>query len=181
MKLLKSRRSAQPKELNRRPSGFLARIVPWASVMGASLLAVLPIIASAPALPPFGFMAFIAWRQIHPSLLPVWAGLPLGLFDDLFNGQPFGSSTLLWSIAILLIDQFENRFPIRHFIFEWLFASLLIVSYLIASLGLADLGGGSSSIRLIYPQLGLSILCYPLVGRALVVLDRLRLAPIRVI
>ena len=67
------------------------------------------LIASAPVLPPLGFLAFVAWRQLRPGLLPVWAGLPLGLFDDLFSGQPFGTAVMLWSIAAIVLDVIEAR------------------------------------------------------------------------
>ena len=71
------------KRINRAPSPFIARSVPWLSIMLASLLPAWLLIASAPVMPPIAFLMLLAWRQLRPGLLPVWAGLPLGLFDDL--------------------------------------------------------------------------------------------------
>ena len=107
------------KTINRAPSPFLARAVPWLSVMLASLAPTMPLIASAPVLPPLGFMFLLSWRQLRPGLLPVWAGLPLGLFDDLYSGQPFGSAMLTWSLAMIVLDVIEARFPWRSFLFDW--------------------------------------------------------------
>lgn len=132
-------------------------------------------IASAPILPPFGFLMLLAWRQLRPGLLPVWVGLPLGLFDDLYSGQPMGSAIFLWSAAIIAIDIVETRLPWRNFLMEWIVAALLIASYIVAGLGFANATGGSTHILIVAPQIALSILIYPLIGRLVALLDRIRL------
>jgi hypothetical protein len=65
-----------------------------AAILFGSLPPWLPIIAPAPVPPPLGFLLLLAWRLLRPGLLPPWAGLPLGLFDDLYSGQPTGSGPL---------------------------------------------------------------------------------------
>ena len=64
--------------INRAPSPVLAISLPWLLVMLGSLSPTWPVIASAPLLPPFGFLLLVAWQQLRPGLFPVWAGLPLG-------------------------------------------------------------------------------------------------------
>ena len=157
---------------------MLANGLPWVSIALASCLSGIMMIASAPIIPPLGFLVFIAWRQLRPGLLPVWAGLPLGIVDDLYSGQPFGSAVLLWSIAAIALDVIELRLPWRTFITEWLVASGMITAYIILCLAIANMGGGATSIVVMLPQMALSVLFYPIVGSLVGYLDRLRLSPI---
>lgn len=165
------------RSINREPSPLLARGIPWATIAIASILPTLLVIASAPILPPLGFLTFVAWRQLRPGLLPVWAGLPLGIFDDLYSGQPFGSAILLWSVAAITLDIVETRLPWRNFLTEWLVASGMIAVYIILSLALANWSGASTPLQVVVPQIVISLLFYPLVGRAVAFFDRLRLTP----
>jgi len=167
------------RQINRAPSPILAKATPWATIMLASLCPALPFIASAPALPPFGFMILLAWSQVRPGLLPVWAGLPLGLFDDLYSGQPIGSAILLWSLAMLASDIIEARYPWRNFITEWLVASGFMAAYLLLGLAFANAAGANTAAVVILPQLLLAVLAYPLAGRIVAKFDRLRLVPFR--
>ncbi len=73
----------------------------------------------------------LAWRQLRPGLLPLWAGLPLGAFDDLFSGQPFGSGILLFSLALIGLDLLDMRFPWRGFWQDWFVATGFIAAYLV--------------------------------------------------
>lgn len=165
------------KRINRAPSPVLAIGVPWATIMLASLSPTWPILASAPILPPFGFMLLVAWRQGHPGLLPVWAGLPLGAFDDLFSGQPLGSAILLWSLTMILLELVEARFPWRNFLLDWLVSSVLICIYLVMSLLFANAAGASASIEILAPQTMTALFLFPLAGRLVAMFDRFRLVP----
>lgn len=177
-----SRESETPRQrINRAPSPVIARTIPWASILVASILPGWLLIASAPVFPPLGFLFFVSWRQLRPGLLPVWSGLPLGLFDDLFSGQPFGSAVFLWSMAAIALDVVEARLPWRNFLTEWLVAIGLILAYIILCLALANIAGAAAPIKVIVPQIVISILAYPLVGRVIAVLDRLRLTPFRIL
>ena len=173
--------AAFPKQINRLHSPFLARVVPWLSIMLGSFCVGLPLIASAPILPPFSFLLLIAWRQLRPGVLPVWAGLPLGLFDDLFSGQPFGSAILLWSVTMIAMEIVEARFPWRSFVTDWLAASLMIMLYLLLGLGLSNAAGGQVPTYILLPQMPLSALVFPLAGRLVNWLDALRLLRFRTI
>lgn len=169
------------KRINRGPSPLLAVTMPWITVMLGSLSPLLPLIASAPVLPPFGFLILLAWRQLRPGLIPVWAGLPLGFVDDLFSGQPLGSATLLWSLALIAFDAVEARFPWRNVVINWLEAAALIAVYLVLSLLCANAAGGRTHLLTIVPQIGISVLIFPLVGRFVAASDRFRLLPFRVL
>jgi len=165
------------RRINRVPSPTLAFGTPWLTVMLFSLAPILPIVASAPVMPPLGFMLLLAWRQVRPGLLPVWAGVPLGMFDDIYSGQPFGSAVLLWTVAAIVLDLYEARFPFRHFLFDWLVSSVMVCAYLALSLVFANATGASASLSVIAPQALTSILLLPLMGRLVSALDRFRLLP----
>lgn len=167
------------RRINRAPSPLLAISLPWIFIASMSVLTTILFIASAPIMPPLGFLAYIAWRQLRPGLLPVWAGLPLGLIDDLYSGQPFGSAVMLWSLAAIALDIVETRLPWRNFITEWTVASVLIALYICSGLALANLAVAKTPIVFVVPQICISILVYPLVGRAVALFDRLRLTPFR--
>ncbi|MCW1381821.1 rod shape-determining protein MreD [Novosphingobium sp. KCTC 2891] len=176
--------TARPEDLvrnriNRAPSPLLAVGLPWASVMLASMVSFSPIIASAPVLPPLAFMVLLAWRMLRPSLLPVWIGLPLGAWDDLFSGQPFGSAIVLWSAAMLAMEVIDARFLWRGFVQDWLAGSALLAAYLLLSSTFASFATGYPLPLSIGPQLLLSVVVFPPVTRVVALLDRVRLLPLR--
>jgi len=132
-----------------------------------------------PALPPLGFLVFLGWRIMRPGLLPMWVGAPLGAFDDLFSGQPFGSAVLLWSITMIVIELIETRFPWRGFWQDWFTASLGACLYIIAAMVLS---GGDLSLHMALatvPQMMLAVLLYPFLARLIAALDRFRLSRTR--
>ena len=177
----RARRDRFGSKINLAPSPARATAVPWLSVILGSLTPLLPFIASAPIVPPVGFMMLLGWRLVRPGLLPLWAGFPLGLFDDLFSGQPLGCGVLLWSLAMLGIEAVEARFPWRNFLLDWLTAGLALALYLMVSALFSGGGGGYARIVLIGPQLLLSILLFPIVARMVARLDRFRLMRVRAI
>ncbi len=164
--------------INRAPSPVLAVGLVWLSIALGSILSTILVITSAPLMPPLGFLTYLAWRQLRPGLLPMWAGLPLGVVDDLYSGQPFGSAVLLWSITAIVLDIVETRFPWRDFATEWLVAAAMTATYAVACLSLANLDSASTPLLTIVPQIIASILVYPLVCRLVALIDRLRLVPI---
>lgn len=169
--------AGERRRINRQPSALLARALPWASVMLGSLLGPLVWVASAPLVPPLGLLTLIAWRQLRPGLLPVWAGLPLGIVDDLYSGQPFGSAVLLWSAVTLVLDAIEARAPWRSFMTEWAVAAGLIAASLVAGALLANLIGGATPLAVVGPQIALAVIAYAPLARLVAALDRLRLVP----
>lgn len=175
----KARRDPFGSKINRTHSPLLAIGLPWLTIMFGSLTPWLPIIAPAPVLPPLGFMLLLSWRLLRPGLWPLWAGLPLGLFDDLYSGQPFGSAILLFSLTLIAIDLIELRFPWRNFWLDWLTAAAILVPYLIVAALLSGAAPTIVQLAVILPQLVMAIVLYPLVARLVARFDRLRLMRVR--
>ena len=160
-----------------REQSFLKMLaIPIASVILASMVTTLPIFPPEPLLPPFGLLMFLGWRLMRPGLLPVWSGVPFGLMDDLFSGQPFGSAGLLWSLAMLAIEIIDARAIWRDYLQDWLIAALLITAVLFGGLWVARLAHAAPDPNLLLPQIIVSILLYPLVVRICARLDSWRLA-----
>ncbi len=181
MERLNPRSRSDPfgKRINRTHSALLVYGVPWVSIMLGSLTPWLPVIAPAPVLPPFGFLMLLAWRFVRPGLLPLWAGLPLGLFDDLFSGQPLGSGILLFSLTLLVVELVEMRFPWRSFLLDWLAACAFMLFYLGAAALLSGAALTAVQFKVLLPQLLLSIVLFPIISRMVAMLDRLRLMRVR--
>ncbi len=177
----RSRSDTYGRRINRDHSIVLAHAVPWMTIMLGSLVPIIPIASAVPLMPPLGFMLLITWRLVRPGLLPLWAGFPLGLFDDLFSGQPFGSAILLWSLTMLAIEGVEARFPWRGFRLDWIAATIVIGLYLL----LAALFSGANVEAAIgfalIPQFLLSALLFPLIARIVAALDRFRLLRLKIV
>ena len=155
--------------INRTPSPIRVGSVPYLSIMLASLLPVLLIADVMPLLPSLGFLMLLAWRMVRPGLLPLWVGAPLGAFDDLFSGQPFGSAMLLWSLALIGIELIEARFPWRGIWQDWFSAELAAVLVWLTP----------EMLVVALPQALLAVLLYPILARMVASLDRFRLARAR--
>lgn len=155
------------------PQRIWPSLKPALTVMLASALTLVPIIASFPLLPPFGLLMLLAWRLAREEALPVWSPLLLGLFDDLLSGQPFGSAMLLWTLTFVAIDLFDTRLVARDFWQDWLIAGggiagVLIVSRLIA----APLGAHVDTLLLL--QIAVSVMLYPVAALIVAWTDRER-------
>ena len=161
---------------DREPSLLKMLAIPIASIAMASMVTTLPFLTTQPILPPFGFLMFLSWRLMRPGLLPVWSGVPFGLMDDVFSGQPFGSAGLLWSLAMLAIEVVDSRAIWRDYLQDWLIASVLIALVLLGGLWIAGLAHAAPGPVILLPQIILSILLYPLVVRICARLDSWRLA-----
>ncbi len=126
-------------------------------------------------------MMLLAWRIVRPGMWPLWIGLPLGAFDDLFSGQPFGSAILLWSLAMITIEVIDMRFPWRTYIQDWMMVVIALALYLVGS---ALLSGAPTTLHMLLgllPQFLLAALLFPLMARLVARLDRLRLTRVRVV
>ncbi len=167
------------RRINRAPSPWRARSLPYVTIMLGSLLPTLLIADLMPLSPPFGLLMLLGWRMVRPGLLPLWAGAPLGAFDDLFSGQPFGSAILLWSLAMIAIEMIETRFPWRGFWQDWFTGSVIALVYWIVSLLVSGARLTPELLAVALPQALLSVLLYPIVARLVSGLDRFRLARAR--
>lgn len=157
------------------PNPLVQQAVPVMTVMLASLLALMPYIATVPIVPPFGFLVLLSWRLLRTDLWPVWAALPLGAFDDLFNGAPIGTSMALWTIVFVAIDLADRRVVWRNHRQDWMIAAAAIAFVLLGTLAVENLTGGGTPALLLVPQLIVSVLVFPIVSRLTAALDGVRL------
>jgi rod shape-determining protein MreD len=155
---------------------YRRRFVPVASTLGASLLALVPIVASTPLVPEIALLVVISWRLLRPEIWPAHMALALGLFNDLVAGHPLGQSMALWTLLFLFCDFVDSRLGFRDYWMDWLIAAAAIIFYTGASWYIASLMGSSMRFSVMLPQIGVAILVYPLVARLVLALDRWRLA-----
>lgn len=164
------------RRINRTQSPLRTTIVPYATILIASALPIFLLADVMPIAPPLGFLLFLSWRIIRPELLPMWVGVPLGAFDDLFSGQPFGSAILLWSLTMIAFEIIETRFPWRGFWQDWFTAGLAIVLYILSAMVVSGAPLSSHQLLAAVPQLLLSVLLYPIISRMVAGFDRFRLS-----
>lgn len=162
--------------IERHPSPMKILLVPIVSVMLASMLTAFPIFTDLPLLPPMGYLVMLGWRLMRPGIWPAWIGLPLGLFDDLWSGQPFGSAALIWSLTMLAIELVDARAVWRDHWQDWFLGAIAITLALLGGLAITDLAYRAPDASVIVPQILLSILLFPLVIRLCARLDGWRLA-----
>lgn len=155
---------------------FRRQAVPVLTTLAASLLDLLPIVATAPLVPDFAFLVLIAWRLLRPEMWLAHMALPLGLFNDLVAGHPIGQSMALWTITFLIFDLIDSRVGWRDYWMDWLFASAAIAFHSFGGWYIARAMGSGTPYMVMVPQLILSIIAYPLVARIVLALDRWRLA-----
>ncbi len=167
--------------INRAPDPWRVQSVPYGSIMLASFLPVFLIADTMPLAPSFGFLMLLAWRMVRPGLLPLWSGALLGAFDDLVSGQPFGCAIFLWSIAMIVIELIEARFPWRGFWQDWFTASVIAIIYWLATLLFSGASITPEMLGVAAPQALLAVLLYPIIARVVATLDRFRLARARTI
>lgn len=162
--------------IERHQSPLKILLVPILSVMAGSMITAMPLFADEPLLPPTGFLMLLAWRLMRPGIWPTWIGLPLGMFDDLHSGQPFGSAAFLWSLTMLAIEVIDSRAIWRDHMQDWFLAAAAILLVLIGGVAVSGLAHWAPELEVILPQIILSILVFPLVVRLCARLDKWRLA-----
>jgi rod shape-determining protein MreD len=158
-----------------RAARIRVRAVPVVATIIASLASLLPMVSTAPLLPPAGFVMLLAWRLLRPELWPVWIGLPLGLVDDLVSGQPLGTAMSLWTLTLLILDLIDSYMIWRDYWIDWAVATLILVLYILAGYWFSGLLGSPMPLASLIPQILLSILIFPAFVRICVRLDRWRL------
>ena len=171
----RSRRDTYGNRINRQHSTTLAVAIPWLSIMLGSIVPYVFLATAVPLVPPIGLIVLTAWRLVRPGLMPIWAGFPLGAFDDLFSGQPFGSAILLWSLALIAIEVIEQRLPWRTFVQDWFTASIIFLTYSVAAFVISGASITMPAFVGLGPQLVLAILIFPFAARVVARLDRFRL------
>ncbi|MGZ8351230.1 MAG: rod shape-determining protein MreD [Allosphingosinicella sp.] len=154
---------------------FRRQYVPLLSTVAAILLGLLPIVADWPLWPDFGFLLLITWRLLWPEVWTVRMALGLGLLADLVTGEPLGQSMLLWTTLFLIFDLIDTRLGFRDYMMDWLVAAGAILFHTVGSWYITLMMGSDVRFGLLLPQLGLTILAYPVATRLVLALDRWRL------
>jgi rod shape-determining protein MreD len=149
--------------------------VPIVSTVAACLLALLPIVVSSPLIPDFALLVLIAWRLLRTEMWTATTALPLGLFNDLVAGHPLGQSMALWTTLFLAFDIMDARVVWRDYWMDWFIAALSIIFYTFGAWYIGHLMGSTIHFTVMLPQIGISILAYPVVARLILGLDRWRL------
>jgi rod shape-determining protein MreD len=157
------------------PSRWRLQSIPILSVMLGSMMTALPIISQSPSMPPFGLLILLAWRLLHPELLPLWIGAPLGAFDDISSGHPVGTAIFLWSLTLLAIEFIDQRIFWRDYWHDWLMVLGALMLCIGGALVIARIAGSHVPAMLIVPQIIWSALTYPLIVRLIARLDRWRI------
>jgi rod shape-determining protein MreD len=150
-------------------------VLPAITVIVGSVLTAWPAIVSAPLLPPLGFMLLLGWRLLRRDVWAVWAGLPLGLVDDVFGGNPPGTAMFSWTVVLITLSLLDTRVVYRTWWLEWLIGAVALGFVIIVSGMLARVGGLVSVIELLGPQWLLSALLLPLFIQLMALFDRWRL------
>lgn len=162
--------------INRVVSPWRAHSVHYVTILVACILPLFVIADVMPIVPPLGFLVFLAWRISRPGLMPLWIGVPLGAFDDLFSGQPFGSAIFLWSLTMIALEVIEARFPWRGFWQDWFTAGLAIVLYIGSAMVVSGATITPHLVLALVPQVVFSVLFYPVIARIVAWFDGFRLS-----
>jgi len=166
-------------KINRDHLPLLVHGIPWLSILLGSLTPMLPIISAVPILPPMGYLMLLAWRMYRPGLLPMWAGLPLGMFDDMLSGQPLGSGIVLYSITLIALDLLELNFPWRGFWQNWIIADLFLAGYLLFAAVVSGADVSLDHLPMLAPQFLFGLAMFPPLMALVGALDRLRLLRVK--
>lgn len=153
----------------------LARWIPALSVVGATLLNVLPIMSTSGWYPEFGYLTLVAWRLLRSDPWPAWWAAPMGLLNDLIIGHPVGLSVFLWSSSMLVLDLLDRRTMWRDYWIEWLLAALLLLATSWVRWRIAAVSGASLPYMMTVPGLLISIFIFPVLARFASNIDRWRL------
>ena len=151
-----------------------APLVPAGSVVGASLLASLPIVVESGWFPDFGFLMLIAWRLLRADVWPAWWAAPLGLLNDLLTGYPIGLSVTVWTLSMLALDLVDRRTIWRDYWIEWALAALLILFNEAAQWQVAAWMGAPVPFTAMIPPIIISIAAFPVAAWIVGRLDRWR-------
>ncbi|MEO5612656.1 MAG: rod shape-determining protein MreD [Sphingomicrobium sp.] len=152
-----------------------ASFLPAASVIAASLLAMLPIVSTSGWYPDFGFLVLIGWRLLRSDPWPAWWAAPLGLANDLIIGTPLGMSVVLWSATMVLLDLVDRRTMWRDYWIEWALAALLLLLGETFEYWVASLTGSAGPVAAILPPFLIAIFAFPMAAWLVARLDRWRL------
>ena len=151
---------ATKRRIGRGPTPFAAYL-PAASVVAASLLAALPIVATNGWFPNFGFLVLFGWRLLRSDPWPPWWAAPMGFLNDLITGMPIGLSVTLWSATMLALDLIDRRTMWRDYWIEWALAALFIAIDQWSQWRIAAAMGARVPFSAMAPAIAISICMFP--------------------
>ena len=151
-----------------------AAVLPAVSVVAASMLALLPIVAQVGWLPDFGFLMLLAWRLLRADAWPAWWAAPMGFANDLLTGAPIGLSVALWTGVMLAMELDDRRTEWRDYWVEWAIATVLITVDRWSDWQVAGLAGAPVPFLQVVPAIVISILAFPLAAMIVLRTDRWR-------
>ena len=152
-----------------------AAYIPAASVLAASLLDILPIVATNGWFPEFGFLMLLAWRLLRSDVWPAWWAAPMGLFNDIVTGSPIGLSVTLWTGTMLLLDLIDRRTMWKDYWIDWGLAGVLVFAYEVAEWQVASAMGAPLPFSSVAAPAIISIFAFPVVAWTAARLDSWRL------
>jgi rod shape-determining protein MreD len=155
---------------------YKRRYVPLVTTLLAILLGLFPLVVTTPLLPDIGFLVLLTWRLLRPEIWVPVVALGLGLFDDLVSGHPLGQSMALWTSIFLAFDILDHRIDYKDFWFDWFYAAIAIFFHAAGIWYIAVLMDSHTPFAQLLPQIGFTILAYPVMARMVLGLDRWRLA-----
>jgi rod shape-determining protein MreD len=158
------------------PSPWRLQGLPVASTLLGSSVGLLPFIASAPVIPPFGLLMALGWRLLRPELWPAWMALPLGLADDLISGSTPGTAMTLWTITFLGTDLVDSRPMWRDHWLDWWIATCAILFCSVGTWAISVFVSGGGALWPLVPPTLIGIFAFPPIARLCAILDRWRLA-----
>jgi rod shape-determining protein MreD len=82
---------------------------------------------------------------------------------------------LLWTATFLALDLIDARLGFRDYWMDWLIAAAMLIFQILGGWYIALLMGADVRFAVMLPQIGLSVLAYPVAARIVLGLDRWRL------
>ncbi|MFT8736835.1 MAG: rod shape-determining protein MreD [Zymomonas mobilis] len=160
--------------------GFLpirAKITPIIMVLLASLFETGPFVSVLSLWPSLGFLTALGWRLFRPELWQAWMGLPLGMANDIINGQPPAVSMITWTFCFLMMDIVDNRLVWRNYWQDWVLATVAILFCSLLALLITYGFKGHIGIEIVadMPRILVTILLFPVIEFFCSVVDRWRL------
>jgi len=136
-------------------------LVPALTCVAGLFLMTLPVITLSPALPHLGLLAVLIWALFHPSLMPPYAALPVGVVADAMLGLPIGVNGTLMPLLTIAVGSIERRFGPRPYALDWLVAAGLILAYQYLTWQLLRFAVGEVPFGPLLAQTATTTLAYP--------------------
>ena len=153
-----------------------AEIIPAATVIAGSMVALMPIVSATGWWPDWGLLMLVAWRLLRADAWPAWWAAPLGFVNDLILGNPIGLSVALWAAMMIALDILVRRTQWRDYWIEWGIAALFIAIAELAQWRVAAMLGAPVPLGVTAgPATVVGTLCFPGAAFLAAMIDRWRL------